>query len=130
MELKFIKQYRLVLAGFNYYGDPFSISAEWTEENEIGRLWNRFMSWFEQHRETVEQFSTPGVAYEMHLYGNEANEKGYFDIFTGFSVRNIEEVPFELLIRYLPESDYAILTVSGDEITMDWSEIIKTDLLP
>jgi hypothetical protein len=32
-----------ILAGLSFFGDPFAQSAGWTEENEIGRLWTRFM---------------------------------------------------------------------------------------
>ncbi|GEM_PF-3859724 len=32
---------QIILVGFSFFGDPFAESSGWTEENEIGRLWNR-----------------------------------------------------------------------------------------
>jgi hypothetical protein len=32
------------LAGMSFFGDPFTSHAGWTEENEIGRLWQRFQA--------------------------------------------------------------------------------------
>jgi hypothetical protein len=34
----------ILLVGVSFFGDPFNINAEWSEENEIGRLWNRLFS--------------------------------------------------------------------------------------
>ena len=37
----------MLLVGLSFFGDPFKSSAGWTEENEIGRLWVRFMAFLE-----------------------------------------------------------------------------------
>jgi len=42
MEPRTTQGERIVLAGFSFFGDPFAETGYWTEENEIGRLWNRF----------------------------------------------------------------------------------------
>ena len=38
-----------MLVGLSFYGDPFDTSGVWTEENHIGRTWQRLMSYLEQH---------------------------------------------------------------------------------
>lgn len=47
MDTKIVERKLTILAGISFYGDPFSQSGGWTEENEIGRLWSRFMSLYE-----------------------------------------------------------------------------------
>ena len=42
MEPRIVESERIILVGFSFFGDPFALSAGWTEENEIGRLWQRF----------------------------------------------------------------------------------------
>ena len=44
MEPTMIEKRQMMLLGFSFFGDPFKISGGWTEENEIGRLWKRFMA--------------------------------------------------------------------------------------
>ena len=44
MEPTIIERDKIILVGFSFFGDPFQ-AGEWTEENEIGRLWNRFMAY-------------------------------------------------------------------------------------
>ncbi|KGE72669.1 GyrI-like domain-containing protein [Spirochaeta lutea] len=43
------------LAGAGFFGNPFTSHAAWTEENEIGLLWNRYFSLM-----TEAGFSYPG----------------------------------------------------------------------
>ena len=50
--MKFAKRSKIFLIGCSFYGDPFTGSAGWTEENEIGRLWNRFMNYV-QNKDSV-----------------------------------------------------------------------------
>ena len=44
MEPKIVDSDRMLLLGLDFFGDPFQSSSGWTEENEIGRLWQRFMA--------------------------------------------------------------------------------------
>ena len=51
MEPRLVEADRITLVGFSFFGDPFRMSAGWTEENEIGRLWKRFMAyWMDRHK--------------------------------------------------------------------------------
>ena len=38
VEIHYFEKDQIILLGFSFFGDPFSISGEWTEDNEIGRL--------------------------------------------------------------------------------------------
>jgi len=53
MEPTMIEKRQMILLGFSFFGDPFKISGGWTEENEIGRLWKRFMAYLSKHRHLI-----------------------------------------------------------------------------
>jgi hypothetical protein len=53
MNPEIVQRDQIVLVGFSFFGDPFAESGGWTEENEIGRLWNRFTTYFTDHRDRI-----------------------------------------------------------------------------
>ena len=68
MEPKLIEWGPTLLAGFSFYGDPFAESAGWTEENEIGRLWQRYFDYLAaQGQQQLDQVVNQQVAYEVRL---------------------------------------------------------------
>jgi hypothetical protein len=84
MEPRFIDSDRLQLVGFSFYGDPFRRSPGWTEENEIGRLWSRFMTYATEHQAQLAPIlRAPGIAYEVHIYNDETQVTGEFEVFVG-----------------------------------------------
>lgn len=159
MKPRVIEHARLILGGFNFYGDPFASSGGWTEENEIGRLWQRFMGFLERSPEDPACFKTLDVMYEVHVGGEETETKGYVDVFTGAELRAdlvaalanstlagdahpphegpsalraaaLALVPLPLLIRVLPATTYAVFTLHGEQITSDWPRRIYREWLP
>lgn len=127
---KIMKLDRIVLAGVSFFGDPFTTSAEWTEENEIGRLWHRFMKYLEKNKERTTNLFQSQIAYELWTSSEETAAKGHFDIFVGMEINNAESVPYDLLVRVLPPCEYAVFTLKGHEITSDWHKPIYTEWLP
>jgi predicted transcriptional regulator YdeE len=147
MKPRLIEHDRLILGGFNFYGDPFASSGGWTEENEIGRLWQRFMGCLERSPEDPACFKTLDVTYEVHVGGEETESKGYVDVFVGAELHAdlvaalagtpsgpdgpaAQQVPLPLLIRVLPATTYAVFTLRGEQITSDWPRRIYTAWLP
>ena len=66
MEPQIVEKPQMMLLGLSFFGDPFSLSAGWTEENEIGRLWKRFMAYLaEQGQQGLEP---PSVLYVDGAY--------------------------------------------------------------
>lgn len=120
MEPKIVQQPALLLAGFGFFGDPFKISAGWTEENEIGRLWSRFMAYLAQHQADLKHLSGEEVAYEVHLPHEETPQTGEFEVFVGLEVTEVTELPPVLSIKLLPAGAYAVFTLHGPQITTDW----------
>jgi predicted transcriptional regulator YdeE len=124
MEPKIVHLDQIILAGFSFFGDPFAESSGWTEENEIGRLWNRFMVYLSQHRDRLQDVKEEGVAYEVHVESEETATKGHQEVFVGLAVERATDVPVELLVKVLPPATYAVFTLRGEQITGDWSAII------
>lgn len=107
------------LAGFSFFGDPFHSHAGWTETNEIGLLWRRLMGFWEQPSVQNTAFAPMGVSYEVHFQSYETPRTGKFEVFAGFEVSDWQNLPLELCLKRLPESDYAVFTLTGEQIRSD-----------
>jgi predicted transcriptional regulator YdeE len=127
---KIVKLDRIILAGFSFFGDPFATSAEWTEENEVGRLCRRFMEYLEENETRTRNLFTSRISYEVWTWNEEAAAKGNFDVFVGMEVEKAEAVPYDLLVRILPPCEYAVFTLKGQEITTDWHKPMYEEWLP
>lgn len=129
MEPRIIVLERQIIAGFGFFGDPFAAGSGWTEENEIGQLWQRFMRfWEEQGSKTPELI--PAFWYEIHTITDECREKGFFDVFVGVGATEMNGLIPGLLYKILPEGTYAVFTLSGQMITSDWSHEMEESWLP
>ena len=120
METQITTLKELYLAGMSFYGDPFSTHGAWTGENEIGRVWTRFMGYLNENTDKVQAITHPDVLYEIHIFNDETITKGLFEVFVGAHLKSLEGVPLELLIKSLPASQYAVFTLKGEEISTDW----------
>ena len=120
MQPLIIKKPEIFIVGMSFYGDPFSTRSGWDAENEIGRVWTRFMQYLKLNGEEIQHIVTPGVFYEVHIYNDETATKGNFEVFVGAPIDHLEATPVELLVKVLPPSTYAVFTFQGDEITSDW----------
>ena len=120
---------RVVLLGYSFYGDPFTQSAGWTEENEIGKLWQRFMKFWE-----IEGRENPALSdrywYEIHTETPETTEKGFFDVFVGAESDNTDGSIPGPLYKILPSGEYALFTMRGKDIFGDWFQSMMSRWLP
>jgi predicted transcriptional regulator YdeE len=127
---RIIERPRLVLAGFSFYGDPFAFSDGWSMENEIGRLWQRFLAFFEDHSHHISGVVDAEAMFEVHVEHPETPEKGEFEVFVGVEVDDLTTLPVQLVVKILPPTHYAIFTLRGEEITSDWGRRIYEEWLP
>ncbi len=129
MQPTILKLERIILLGYSFYGDPFTQSAGWTEENEIGRLWQRFMKFWE-----IEGKGSPVLSekywYEVHTETPETTEKGYFDVFVGAESNTIDGLITGPLYKVLPDGECALFTLKGKEIFGDWWQPMMSRWLP
>jgi predicted transcriptional regulator YdeE len=110
----------MYVVGMSFYGEPFSTHGGWSEQNEIGRVWSRWMAFFEGSQQKLQPIIYPGVFYEIHVYDEETVAKGIFEVFVGARLKTLESVPLALLIKALPAGDYARFTLEGSAISGDW----------
>jgi predicted transcriptional regulator YdeE len=125
MKPRIVDRERIVLAGFSFFGDPFAESRGCTQENEIGRLWNRLFTYLTDHRGSLPQGADDSLAYEVHVECDETASKGYREVFVGIEVGTLDEIPVELLVKALPPSQYVVFTLQGEHIASDWSRMIS-----
>jgi AraC family transcriptional regulator len=131
MEPKIVEREQIILVGFSFYGDPFSEHGGWTEENEVGRLWQRFLAYLAENRDRVKHLRGDDLAYEVHIGGyEETDAKGYYEVFVGMEVTELEDVPVQLLIKVLPPTRYAVFTLRGERIASDWPRMVYEEWLP
>ncbi len=123
-EPRLVEAPQMTVVGLNFFGDPFETSAGWTEENEIGRLWNRFMDFYEHRGNQIPNVRSDDVMLEIHVWGDDAQVTGEFNVFVGVEVTALGELPLPLVAKLLPATRYAIFTLEGDEITGDWAQSI------
>jgi AraC family transcriptional regulator len=124
MEATIVQKDRILLVGLGFFGDPFASSGGWTEENEIGRLWNRFLAFLTKHGERIKHVREEQVSCEVHISHEETAEKGHFEVFVGVEVERLEDVPVEMSVKVLPPTQYAVFTLRGEQITSDWARTI------
>lgn len=121
-------QYRLL--GCVFYGDPFHSAKEWSYDNEIGHLWNRFMRLGHEHEDYFASVNTqPGIGYEVHIepsdYDGDTNKEYY--VFVGLSVGDGIEIPLEMFLKVLPRTCY--LEFSTPVTRYDVAESVFKELL-
>jgi len=122
MNPKIVTEKERLVVGMSFYGDPFSQAFGWSEDNEIGLLWKRFMA-FDlariQHRTALDTF------LEIHIETPETAAKGVFEVFVGVRVDRLEDVPVECVVKVLPAAQYAVFTLEGQDIVSDWSNALR-----
>ncbi|MGD9315938.1 MAG: GyrI-like domain-containing protein [Anaerolineae bacterium] len=121
---------QITLLGFNFFGDPFQFSGDWSEENEIGRLWVRLVGYLAGYRAQIRHVVDDRVMYEVHIHHADTNRTGEFEVFAGLEVERLEDVPVVLSAKVLPAATYALFTLQGEEITSDWPWLVGTEWLP
>lgn len=130
MKPAIVKRPQMLLIGFSFFGDPFQMAAGWSEENEIGRTWKRFMTFLENHDQAIQHVVANDVAYELHVYHEETTTTGEFEVFVGVEVARLDDVPLELSVKILPPATYASFALEGQQIISDWHMMAFTEWLP
>lgn len=87
--------------------------AGWTEENEIGRLWKRLLGYLSSPGCPVPH---PSTFFEVHVHDATTLVTGECEVFVGFETPLLEGVPVELCVKVLPRGDYAVITLTGEQM--------------
>jgi AraC family transcriptional regulator len=111
-----IDEKKFKLLGCVFYGDPFHSAAEWTYENEIGKLWMRFYTLMQKYFVLISKIIVDqDVAYEIHIEPEEYIKTKRYYVFVGMEVSNIEEIPVEMFLKILPNTKYLKFTTKVTE---------------
>ncbi|MCK4529257.1 GyrI-like domain-containing protein [candidate division WOR-3 bacterium] len=129
MEPKIIERDEIILAGMDFYGDPFTKAKGWSEQNEIGRLWQRFMRYYDKNEDKIKNMVSE-ADYEVWVGSIEKLDEKDKYIFVGVEVEKIQDLPLQLVAKILPRTQYAVFTIKGKEIKSDWSSKIYKEWLP
>jgi len=130
MDVKILTSQEFLVVGMSFYGDPVSQVSGWSEGNEIGILWKRFVAFNNRNSAAIKHRVDPDALLEIHIYTEETAEKGFFEVFVGAMVDKLEDVPVECVVKILPATQYAVFTLKGKQITSDWGRMIYHDWMP
>ena len=115
---------KILLAGMDFFGDPYEKAGGWSEGNAIGQLWKRFEAFYQGKKSSLKHaVSESGYEVWIDFEGEKDTKHKY--IFVGVEVEKIEDLPLELVARTLPETRYAVFTLKGPEIKTGPSRIWK-----
>ncbi|MHA2232615.1 MAG: GyrI-like domain-containing protein [Candidatus Hodarchaeales archaeon] len=107
----------LRLVGCIFYGDPFHAVGGWSEKNEIGLTWQRFMDLYEQHKDLIQKHQiNQNLMYEIHIEPAEYNKTKRFYVFVGVEVSAFDQMPLGMFAKILPPAKYAIFTFQGKKM--------------
>lgn len=130
MKAEIVEKPAMLLVGFDFFGDPFRSYGGWSEENEIGRLWLRWITYLESAQPYLPYTVPDHVMYEVHIYHPETLQTGEFEVFVGVEVSTFGALPPEVVAKMLPAGRYAVFTLAGQEITADWPWMMDAEWLP
>ncbi|NHJ46856.1 MAG: GyrI-like domain-containing protein [Asgard group archaeon] len=116
MKTKIIDYDEIKLVGCIFYGDPFHSVKGWDMENEIGKLWSRFMKLMAEVKFQIkDNVVNPNMSYEVHIDPVVVKEEKKWYVFIGIEVKSFENIPLEMFCKILPKTKYAVFTAKGDE---------------
>lgn len=114
------------LVGLSFFGDPFSGNAGWTEENEIGRLWSRFMRYRNEAGgdfPPVSPIPLPGYSgaseslmFEAHIFDSDTVKTGHYEVFVGYPTdlkSGVVRIPTLLSVKHFVSAKTAWFSLSG-----------------
>ncbi len=130
MDHRIIEEKSFAFIGCVFYGDPFHAAKEWTIENEIGKLWQRFMklAFSRKNWRLIKKAANSTISYELHIEPEEYIETRNYYVFVGFEITDYPEVPLEMFLKTLPRIKY--LTFTAKAIDLDSGEYYFKNWLP
>jgi len=131
MKKKVVEREETKIVGLAYYG---TLKGEgWSEENQIGRTWQRFTQFCKENWEILQDnVIDEKISYEVHIWNEEEwDATGVFRVFVGVEVDSLDNIPVDLLGMVLPPGTYALVTAEGDEITtIDMQDVLPPEDFP
>jgi predicted transcriptional regulator YdeE len=131
MDIRIERRSSILLVGMSFYGDPFARASAWDEDNEIGSLWKRLTAFLGASPGAIGERADNGERwYELHIACPETAKTGRYEVFAGVEVRGLSAIPLLCSAKFVPASEYAILTARGSEVEGDWMGRLYSEMLP
>lgn len=112
---------KLILVGFDFFGNPYEKASGWSAQNAVGKLWKRLSRFTGKKLDSIKNLVSES-GYELWIDFEEEKASGNKYIFTGLEVSKLEDTPLELVAKVLPETRYAVFTFKMQDIKSDWSK--------
>ena len=130
MEPVIIDRDPIIIVGMVYYGNPFHDPGAAPDQNEIGMLWGRFNTYYEDNPKAFKDEAKPKVGWELHITTDEYEDTKQYYVMVGVEVSVIEDLPLPAFAKVLPAGSYAVFTLKGEEMFSNWGDAIYKDWLP
>ena len=125
-----IERGELIIAGMVYYGNPFHAADVSPDQNEVGKLWGRFNTYYENKPQAFTAEVNPKVAWELHITTDEYEDTKEYYVMVGVEMTEIEDLPLPAFAKVLPAGQYAVFTLKGEEMRGNWGDAIYKEWLP
>jgi len=117
IEHSIIEEKSFLFIGCVFYGDPFHSAKEWTIENEIGKLWERYGNLISKnYRALKRNLVNLNIGYEIHIEPEEYIETKNYFVFVGTEIKDYNDVPLEMFIKVLPKIKYLFFTAKAMDL--------------
>jgi predicted transcriptional regulator YdeE len=130
MEPVIIEQDQILIVGMVYYGNPFQNPGAEPDQNEIGKLWERFTTYYDNNPKVFRDEVNPKVGWELHITTDEYQDTKAYYVMVGVELSEIEDLPLPTFAKVLPAGSYAVFTLKGEEMISNWGDAIYKEWLP
>ncbi len=129
MDYEILEKKKMRLAGFTYRGSMAEVNESF--EKEIEELWGRLSDFCVNRWGSIEDdVVDPEFSYEIQVWNEEELEDtGQLEVFVGFELEDLEDIPVELVGKILPPTKYISFELEGKEIKT-WEENILQEWIP
>jgi AraC family transcriptional regulator len=121
MELKITEKKIFKFLGVVFYGKSFHTHEPWSEKNEIGNTWNRYIKLYKKYKEFLDSIRAGDeVGFEIHIEPQDYDKDRKFDIFVGLEVINFDYFPIEFYSKILPKTEYLFFNTEYKSSETEW----------
>jgi predicted transcriptional regulator YdeE len=130
MEPNIINREQFLIVGMVYYGNPFQEIEVAPDQNEVGKLWARFSTYYDNNPQVFKGEVNPKVGWELHITTDEYEDTKEYYVMVGVEMSEIADLPLPTFAKVLPAGQYAVFTLKGEEMVKDWGKAIYKEWLP
>lgn len=129
MNYELLERDKMKLIGLTRRGSI--LEDEQSFQKEIEELWGKLSDFCVNRWPSIgEKVINPEMSYEVQVWNEEElNQNGRLEVFVGFQIEDVNDVPVDLVSKTLPSTKYISFELQGNEIRT-WEEDILQDWIP